>query len=194
VTSIDQRPGPGRRRDPACDLAILDAALEAFVEHGYRGMSIEGVAARAGVAKATVYRRYSSKAKLVVDAFRHRLQFVDKLPDTGDLRADLLAMLEPLVEHLRGRDGPILVTFMTERLREPELAEEYDRSVIGRKRVHMRKLVRDAVERGDLPADTDVDLLAEMAPALIWHQALNLQPVEANLAARIIDQLIPRPH
>ncbi len=150
-SSLDQRPGPGRPRDPACDAAILDAALDAFVEHGYRGMSIEGVAARAGVAKATVYRRYSSKAKLVVDAFRHRLQFVEYLPDTGDLRADLLAMLEPLVERLRGRDGPILVAFTTERLREPELAEEYDRSVIGRKRVHMRKLVRDAVERGDLP-------------------------------------------
>jgi predicted ATPase len=81
---------------------------------------------------------------------------------------------------------------MTERLREPELAAEYDRSVIGRKRIHMRQLIRDAVERGDLRPDTDIDLLAETAPALVWHHVLNNQPVGPDLAARIVDQIIPQ--
>jgi AcrR family transcriptional regulator len=193
VSSLDEKPRPGRRRDPACDEAILDAALAALVDDGYRRMSIEGVAARAGVGKATIYRRYPSKAKLVVDAVRHRLHLVELLPDTGNLRADLLAMLEPLVDRLRGHDGPILVAFMTERLREPELAAEYDRSVIGRKRIHMRKLITDAVERGDLRPDTDVDLLAETAPALVWHHVLNNHPVGPDLATRIVDQILPQP-
>jgi AcrR family transcriptional regulator len=192
VTSIEARPGPGRRRDPACDQAILDAALAEFAEDGYRGLSIEGVAARAGVAKATVYRRYSSKAELLVDAIRRQLHLVDVLPDTGDLRADLLGMLGPLVERLRGHEGPTLVAFMTERFREPELAAEWDRSVIGHKRVHVRKLVGEAIDRGELPPTTDIDLFAEMAPALIWHHALNNHAIAPDLAERIIDQILPR--
>jgi AcrR family transcriptional regulator len=191
VTSVDARPRPGRRRDPACDRAILDAALATFVAHGYRGMSIEGVASRAGVGKATIYRRYASKAELLVDAMRRQLLLVDELPDTGDLRADLLAMYEPLVELLRGRDGPLLVAFMTERFREPDLAAEFERSVVGGKRVHVRKLVNDAIARGQLPASTDVDLFAQLAPALIWHQALNNHPIDRDLVERIVDQILP---
>src|SRR4051794_12263274 len=75
----------GRPRDPACDAAILRAAVEVFVECGYAGVSMEGVAARAGVGKATIYRRYASKAQLVVDAVRCGLSVDDHLPDTGDL-------------------------------------------------------------------------------------------------------------
>lgn len=183
---------PGRQRDPACDQAILDAALAAFVEYGFGGMSIEGVAARAGVAKATVYRRYSSKARLLVDAMRHRLCLPDHLPETGDLRADLLGMMEPLVDRLRGDDGPMLVAFMTERFREPELAAEFDRSVVGEKRVHLRRLVQNAVDRGELDADTDVELLAETAPAIIWHHALNHHALPPDIVERIVDQMLGR--
>jgi AcrR family transcriptional regulator len=155
-------------------------------------MSIEGVAARAGVGKATIYRRYPSKAPLLVDAIRNRLHLVEQLPDSGDLRADLLAMLKPLVGSLRSGDGPLLIAFMTERVREPELNDEFGRCVVGHKKVHLRKLVRDAVERGDLPADTDVDLVAELGPALIWHHALGNGPVDPDLAERIVDQVIPK--
>jgi AcrR family transcriptional regulator len=191
VSSSDTRARPGRRRDPACDQAILDAALAAFVEDGYHGMSIEGVAGRAGVGKASIYRRYASKAPLLVAAIRHRLHIVDHYPDTGDLRADLRAMLAPLVERLRSADGPLLIAFMTERFREPELAEEFDRCVVGHKKVHLRKIIRDAIDRGDLPPETDVDLVAEFGPALIWHQALGNQPLDAGLAERIVDQIVP---
>ena len=61
---------PGRRRDPEVDEAILDAALELFAEDGFRGVTIEGVAARAGVGKATIYRRYPTREALLVDAVR----------------------------------------------------------------------------------------------------------------------------
>ncbi len=84
--------------------------------------SIEGVAARAGVAKATVYRRYPTLAPLFVDAVRVRLCLIHELPDTGDLRADLLAMMQPLIDRLLTPDGAVLAALMTERFREPELA------------------------------------------------------------------------
>ncbi|MEO7429546.1 MAG: TetR/AcrR family transcriptional regulator, partial [Acidimicrobiales bacterium] len=140
-------------------MAILQATVDAFVEDGYAGVSVEGVAARAGVGKATIYRRFPSKAELVVEAVRCGAQIDDDLPDTGDLRADLIAMMRPLFDRLRGPESELLVRFATERVRNPELAEAFDRSVIGRKREHLRNLLASAVKRGDLRRDADLELI-----------------------------------
>jgi AcrR family transcriptional regulator len=192
VTVTEEAPRPGRRRDPALDKAILAATLDSFAEDGYAGVSIEGVAARAGVGKATIYRRFPSKAELVVEAMRVGACLTDHLPDTGDLRADLVAMMRVMVERLRSADGQVLLTFAAERIRHPELSAEFQRSVIGAKRAHMRDLIAGAVERGDLPADTDVQLVAECGPAIIWHHALNGLPLTDDLPTRIVDLILPR--
>jgi AcrR family transcriptional regulator len=186
-----ERPRPGRRRDPLCDEAILAATLALFAEEGYAGVSIEGVAARSGVAKATIYRRYSDKAQVVVAAVHVGCGVTDYLPDTGDLRADLTSMLAKLMDLLRGEMGPVMLAFARERIRYPALDEEFTRSVIGAKRAHIRRLVTAALERGDLPAGTDVEVLAEAGPALIWHHALNRLPLSDDLPARIVDTLLP---
>lgn len=180
----------GRRRDPEVDAAILDAALELFQQDGYRGVTIEGVAARAGVGKASVYRRYPTRAALVVHAARERLCLIHDLVDTGDLRADLLALILPLIDRLSGPQGPMLTAFMCERTRDAELSAEWERSVIGRKREHVRALIVAAIDRGDLPPDTDVELTAELPSAVIWHHALNGLPVDRALADRILDHLL----
>jgi AcrR family transcriptional regulator len=121
----------GRPRDPSRDEAIFAATLALFAEDGYAGVSIEGVAARAGVGKATIYRRYSSKAQLLVDAMQVCVGATEELPDTGDLRADLTTMLTVLMNLLRGDRGPVLIAFAAERIRYPTLDEEFKRSVIG---------------------------------------------------------------
>jgi AcrR family transcriptional regulator len=149
------------------------------------------VAARAGVAKATVYRRYADKAELLVEAVRCGAAMDDHLPDTGDLRADLLAMMQPLADRLRSAEGKLLTMFAIEGFRNPELAEEFNRSVIGKKREHVRRLVRSAMARGELPADADVDLIAEAAPAFLWHHALYGLPIGADLTERILDVVLP---
>ncbi len=185
------RPRAGRRRDPLCDEAIFAATLALFVEEGYAGISIEGVAARAGVAKATIYRRYPNKAQLVVAAVHTCAGTTDHLPDTGDIRADLTSMLARLTDLLRGDLGPVLVAFAGERARYPTLDEEFTRSVIGAKRAHIRHLVRSAIEAGELPADADVEVIAEAGPALVWHHALNRLPLTDDLPARIVDMVMP---
>lgn len=190
MIAVESLAKPGRRRDPQLDEVILDAALAMFADGGYRGVSIEGVAARAGVAKATVYRRYPTLAPLLVDAVRVRLCLIHELPDTGDLRADLLAMMQPLIDRLLTPDGAVLAALMAERFREPELAAEFDRSIIGHKREHTRMLLRNAVARGELPAETDVDLVAEIPAAIIWHHALNHLTINAGLAERIVDHIL----
>jgi AcrR family transcriptional regulator len=193
ISEEDIRVRAGRPRDPACDAAILQAALDIFAEHGYDGVSMDGVAARAGVGKATIYRRYSSKAELVVEAVRCGAQMEDWLPDTGDLRADLLSMMKPLLDRLCGPDAKLLLTFALERLREPELGEEFERSVIGKKREHIRHLVRAAIERGDLPADADAELIAEGPAAFLWHHAIYGLPMDDALLPRILHVVLPAP-
>ena len=187
----DVRPRAGRPRDPARDEAILDAAIDELVDRGYDGLSIEGVAARAGVGKATIYRRYASKAELVVDAVRRGACIDDVLPDTGDLRADLTNMMGGIIERLRGPDGVVLLAFHGERLRHPELAAEFERSVIGQKRRHYRYLLQRAIERGEVPADIDLELIAEAGAAFIWHHALYDLPLTDDLPTRIIDLVLP---
>jgi AcrR family transcriptional regulator len=184
---------PGRPRDPSRDEAIFAATLALFAEHGYAGVSIEGVAARAGVGKATIYRRYASKAQLVVDAVHVCAGIGDALPDTGDVRADLTTMLQNLMDLLRSDMGPVLVAFAAERARYPALDEEFVRSVIGAKRAHIRHLLTSAVQRGELAADTDIEVMAEAGPALLWHHALNGLPLTDDLPSRIIDIVVPRP-
>jgi AcrR family transcriptional regulator len=185
-------PRPGRRRDPSRDEAILAATLAAFAKEGYAGVSIEGVASRAGVGKATIYRRYASKAQLLVEAVRVGACLDDHLPDTGDVRSDLETMLRAMVDRLHSAAGPVLLAFAAERLRHPELAAEFQRSVIGAKRAHARDLLAAAVRRGELPAETDIELVAESGPALVWHHALHDLAVTDDLPARILTLVLPR--
>ena len=190
IREEDVRQRPGRPRDPACDAAILQAALDVFAEEGYAGVSIDGVAARAGVGKATIYRRYSSKAEMIVEAVRCGAAVDDRLPDTGDLRADLASMMQPLIDRLRGDDAKLLTMFAVERQRDPELQEQFQRSVIGKKREHIRHLVEAAIERGELPATADVELIAEVPPALIWHHALYGLAMADDFLERILDLIL----
>jgi AcrR family transcriptional regulator len=193
VRAVNEVPRPGRPRDPSRDEAILAATLALFAEDGYAGLSIEGVAARAGVGKATIYRRYSSKAQLVVDAVHVCAGVTEDLPDTGNLRADLTSMLDALMNLLRGDLGPVLLAFAAERIRYPALDEEFKRSVIGAKRAHVRHLLASAIERGDLAPETDIDIVAETGPALMWHHALNRLPLTDDLPNRIVDMIMSEP-
>ena len=146
---------------------------------------------RAGVGKATIYRRYESKAQLVVDAVHICAGIGDQLPDTGDFRADLTTMLQSMIDMLRGDMGPVLLAFAAERVRYPALDEEFKRTVIGAKRAHIRHLLTSAIQRGELPADADIEVIAEAGPALLWHHALNRLPLTDDLPRRIIDAVVP---
>ena len=88
---IEEQPLRGRPRDPAADRAILTATMKLLMECGFSNLSIEGVAAEAGVGKTTIYRRYKGKTQLVIAAMSSFKQFFD-IPDTGSLRNDLIAL------------------------------------------------------------------------------------------------------
>ncbi|GAC1318088.1 MAG: TetR/AcrR family transcriptional regulator [Acidimicrobiales bacterium] len=187
--------GRGRPRSEVCDRAIAAAAVDALLTQGYEGMSVEGVAAAAGVGKTTIYRRFASKAELVVEALRqHTTQTMidESPPDTGDVRADLLALWTATLADMAGVDGQLLAVFVSERARHAELAAELERVFVAQRRAHAHRLVRRGVANGQLPAGTDVELLADVGPALMWQRcSLGHAPLSAELPGRIIRQFFP---
>jgi AcrR family transcriptional regulator len=150
---------PGRPRSPEADRAILDAAIELFIEEGYEGMSIEGVAARAGVGKTTIYRRWASKEELIVAAIDELIFEVEPL-DTGSLRRDLVDLITQLqVVMSSSRAGQVFPRMVPHVAAGSPLGRVYLQRVIAPRFELLRSVLARAAERGEVPADLDPELV-----------------------------------
>lgn len=179
---------PGRPRSELCNRAIASAALELLVQDGFARMTMEGVAARAGVGKATVYRRWETKEQLVVDAYLAHAQDHVVSPDTGTLRGDLLEVFTALLGKFR-RDGRIAQAFAAEQGRHPNLAQTFRDTFVAERRAAMREILARGQARGELRADADVDLLSDVGSAVMWHRlTITGAPLDDDLPQRIVDQ------
>src|SRR5579884_3473386 len=116
----DYRRGP-RRRGDALTTAIFEATLAELAEGGYAELTMERVANRARASKGSLYRRWSNRAELVVDAVHHARPHHVEPPDTGSVREDLLGYLRAIAELLNGADGEAVRGLMVESVRDPEL-------------------------------------------------------------------------
>lgn len=183
--------GVGRRWSDDREQEVLDAALAVLAEDGFAGMTIDAVAARARASKASLYRRWNDKAELVADAIRCRASRQAPPPETGDLQTDLAAFLRHLQRSFQGEDGALMLAMTAERVRHPDLAQEFDRRFVADKRRQMHRMLAAAVERGELDPDTDIDVLADLGPALIlYRNTLRPGPVPDDLADRVTRQLL----
>ncbi|MGO9140193.1 MAG: TetR/AcrR family transcriptional regulator, partial [Streptosporangiaceae bacterium] len=143
----------GRPRSEQADRAILQAATEILAERGLGGMSIEEVAARAGVGKATIYRRWSSRGTLALDAFLAEFQGQQPSPDTGTLRGDLLAALRAWIRSVTQTSaGAMLAGLIAEAQQDPKLAEAWRERVVERLRAQHKLMLERAVGRGEISA------------------------------------------
>lgn len=168
MASTATRP-PGRPRSARADRAIQDAAIELFVEQGFEAMSMEGVAARAGVGKTTIYRRWDSKEELVMDALVCHLTSVED-PDTGSLREDLIHLLTMFQKTVRTTPlGHVFPRMVAEVAEGSDLGRLYARRVIEPRRQMLRSILQRGVDRGDLPVGTDLELGLEliMGPVML---------------------------
>jgi AcrR family transcriptional regulator len=182
---------PGRPRSPEADRAIVDAALAVFAEDGFEGLTMEAVAARAGVGKATLYRRYPGKAELVIRAASCLSAAEAPEPDTGSLRGDLQAIARNLVHLLTatvaGRCVPELVAALP---RCTQLAGEHRRFVAARRR-YTARAVRRAVVRGEVGAATDAELIADLLAGPIFYRHLVTRGrLDAAYADRVVDAVL----
>ena len=185
--------GPARRgrpRDPAVDEAILSAAVDLLGEVGYARLTMDQVAVRAGVGKASLYLRWSSKVALVAEASQHRAGAAPVVPDTGSLRQDMLVFLQALVRSHGAGFARAATAVSGEVAGNPELLEAFRHSVIGTVSDRLHAIVARAVDRGELPATSDIELLAVLPLAVLQHLRLarESRPTAADIVERIVDQ------
>jgi AcrR family transcriptional regulator len=195
VQKIDSdAPKLGRRRDPAKDQQILDAAVEVLAETGFDGMTIDMVATRAGAGKATVYRRWASKNELVLDAVAcMKRSDLDSLqvPDTGTLRGDLVAMIRPPSINDAERKLKVMAGLASMLSTAPELADAANEAIVEPRARINRMLLTRAVERGEISADVDIQLIALISPSMVAYRTLLLRkPIDRAFLIRVIDDIV----
>lgn len=171
-------PRRGRPRDPGVDTRIRDAAVRLLRERGVDGMTIDAVAERAAVSKATVYRRWTSKDDLAMDALEALLDDEVRVPDTGSLLGDLTELYEDLLRLAADGDGGFYRVAAAEAARDQRIAELYRRSLARRHRACDVMFDR-AVGRGELAPDADRQLIADWPAGLILMRVLTNMPLPA---------------
>jgi AcrR family transcriptional regulator len=191
---VEAKPRLGRKRDHTRDPEILDAALDVLSETGYDGMTIDMVAARAKAGKATLYRRWPSKDELVLDAvvcMKSRDIDLAALPDTGTLRGDLVAMIRPPSIRDSERKLKVMAGIASMIARSPELAAAAQEALVEPRASANRIFFRRAIERGEIPADADIERLCMIGPAMVAYSVLMLgKPVDREFLISTIDGVI----
>jgi AcrR family transcriptional regulator len=199
-----QRRNPGTvRRSQATRRAILDAALELAGEVGYAGLSIEGIAARAGAGKQTIYRWWPSKGAVLFDALLSRSEGQDgepaELPDTGDLEADLKTVLRATADELNDPrlDGPMRA-LTVEILLDPALAADFAERLDGPMRELKLRRLRRAREAGQLAPGADLEVALDLIWGPLQRRWLHREgPLTAEFADAVVETALnglrPRP-
>lgn len=184
----------GRKRDPARDVVILEAAIDVLAEVGFDSMTMDMVAARAKAGKATVYRRWDSKAEMVRDALilmnRKSLE-LDSLPDTGTLRGDLLAMLKPQSVQARERKYRVFAGLGSFFSQHPDFAETGKAGLYEPWTIANRTLMQRAVQRGEFPAGADIETACLVAVSMAaFRGIIQSKPLDKRFFAEMIDSAI----
>jgi len=194
VTSTSSR-SPGRPRSEASRQAILAAALALATETGYAALTIEAIAARAGVGKQTIYRWWPSKADVLLEAGAARADLQVPVTDHGSYRGDLRAFLE--ASYALGnqpRFAALLRALMAEAQLDLEFGMRFRAAFLERRREALAVITGRARERGDLPGRPDPETVADIVFGTIWYRILaTMRPIDAGLADDLLDLLAPAP-
>jgi AcrR family transcriptional regulator len=182
------------RFDPTLDAAILDATLAGLAERGYDRMSMDDVAARAGVGKAAIYRRWSSKAAVVAEAIAHwrRARGPGQPPDTGTLRGDIEAIISAVPDYDESDLNTIkvIVGVATAAMHDPVLAAALDDLVLSFPRQIIRTVLDRAVARGEISAQRDLSLVPDAASGLNVLRVISGRPVDRVWVRRVLEDVI----
>ncbi|MGA4989749.1 TetR/AcrR family transcriptional regulator [Nonomuraea bangladeshensis] len=180
-----------RRRGEALDAAIYRATLDELAESGYAGLTMERVAERARAGKASLYRRWPSRLELVAEAVRTVLPTPESVPDTGELRGDLIAMLGQAARALSGPAGEALRGLLGEALSSGSQLGAMRRTSQGMGRKAMEEVVRRAVERGEVDPGVVTPRRLDAGHALLRHHFLfDGTPVPDELVVQIVDEVL----
>lgn len=182
----------GRPRSQEADRAILTATVDLLAEHGLAAMSIEEVAARAGVSKATIYRRWPSKEPLALDAFVASFRAELPLPDTGTLRGDLLAALHAWVRTVTQTPmGSMLTGLIAAAQHDPELRGAWRDRMLEPLRRRRRIMLEQAIARGEIAPSVDQEVVLDLLFGAAEHRLLlGHLPLTDEFIADVVDVIL----
>lgn len=181
---------PGRPRDARVDVAVAEAAREVLREHGFGGATVEAIAARAGVGKAAIYRRWKSREELLVDVSSADIPDIP-CPDTGSLRGDLLDVFTQLAKQVATSEtASYLGDIIAEAARNPVMAEHFA-ATLERRRSMCGEAVHRAADRGDLRDGIDPELVIELVSGPIFYRKLfTATPADDAYVERVVDAVL----
>jgi AcrR family transcriptional regulator len=172
---------------------ILEAVLDELVEVGYGSLTIESVAARAGVGKSTIYRHWPGKLALVEDAFR-TLKATVVVPERGTVRERVVALLEQVAVLVQGSQYSACMPALIEAAERDPQVRDFHCRMSAEGRGILVDLLQQAVDRGELAPETNVDVLADALVGSILMPRLMLhEPVDPAIVPSLVDQLMPAP-
>lgn len=182
---------PGRPRSEQTRAAVLRATSELLREVGLRAMTTEQIANRSGASKATIYKWWSNKYSLAVDAFLSEMMAESDDPDTGSTRDDLRAVLVGLAHFYTGASGPVFAQLIGEAQADPMIQNELRARLVQPRRELVKTIWNRGVERGDLRADADADAAVDLVigPAL-YRLLSGHAPLDDAAADAIIDVVV----
>src|SRR5271165_4028449 len=163
---------PGRPRSEQARQAILRSTLKLLQHTGFPELTIEAIAADAGVGKATVYRWWPNKGALVVDAFAFGTEDKLHFPDTGSVYQDVSLQMKQVIAIFRSRRGRIVAALLGAGQSDPELLEAFRERFLWPRRLEAYKTLRRGIERGELPGNLDLDLVLDTLYGAIYMRFL----------------------
>jgi TetR/AcrR family transcriptional regulator of autoinduction and epiphytic fitness len=193
---VDVGSGPGTLAEPDPRVersrrVILEAVLDELGAVGYGALTIEGVAARAGVGKSTIYRHWSGKLDLVEDAFR-TLKAPVQAPETGTLRERVVGLLEQVACLVEESTYSTCMPALIEAAERDPQVRDLHRRFSAERRAVLVELLRDAVKDGELPADTDPELLGDaLLGSILLRRLMLYEPLDPAMVPKLVDQLLP---
>jgi AcrR family transcriptional regulator len=182
---------PGRPRSEQAEQAIIEATLDVFGEQGFEGVCIEAVAARAGVGKATIYRRWPNKEELLLTALGS-LKSPYPEPKGLSVRDDLLAIMEVMcADRADPRKARRYALLLGEGEKYPRLMARYKAEVVEPRREMIRSVIRRGIETGELRPDTDVEIsMLTLTGAVMAQERSAAGALDGDFAARLVDGLL----
>lgn len=176
----------GRPRDPAVDQRVAETAIALFGDEGWAGFSVEAVAKRSGVGKASIYLRWPTKQDLLLEALRRHVSGVTAI-ENGNVRDDLVELAVQLVRYHLGNTGRAAFRTMLEADRIPGVAEHWEGIRESQIRA-ARGIVRRAIERGELPEDTSVTLLLDTLAGAAMNHVHTAPPATREHLGESVDE------
>jgi AcrR family transcriptional regulator len=176
-------PRRGRPRSAEAHAAILDASLALIREVGFDALAMDAIAARAGVGKATVYRRWKSKELLVVEAIDAIVRSVPD-PDTGSTEGDLMALMRATLRmYADPATAALLSGLVAAMVRSEPIARAVRGGFVGMRREAMRRALQRGIARGEIRADVDLELALDLLSGpLLWRYLIAGEAVDERLA------------